>query len=445
MQRKLRLAALLLSVAPLFGNQVYNERHAKPGEFRYSHQVRVDDRWPVAMEISGVLRYDTWIDSRQVVSYRDSLELLYPKERSPHFDTPIPCGNCIPDINAHGNFGMSPILSRIGAEFKSKDQLCHANIKAYVEGDFYGTGNSTAGAFRLRHSYMKFKWEDLFIKLGYTWHPFSNPSTIPNTIGFNSGEPMVPISRVPLAQIGYNLLDCFSLIGTAYSELMFTDDGPQGTSRIYIQNAQRPGLNLLGLFNFPKLLLGLTFDNKELVPRLQTVNGDADDTSLNGWIGSAFARAYLGKFTVRSQVCVGGNSLFLTQIGGYAVKEICDNDKRSYTNIRYWSWNLDADIDFTKTVKPGIFFGLTHSWGSPSDKVYIDPNTNAPIFYGFDSRLKWVYRISPRVWVYKHALHFGFEAEYTKAGFGPMQNTGKINKVDSASNMRFAMTAIYNF
>lgn len=51
------------------------------------------------------------------------------------------------------------------------------NLRAYIEGDFYGTGS----AFRLRHAYVEFK--DMWFA-GQTWSVFMDETIIPNTLDF---------------------------------------------------------------------------------------------------------------------------------------------------------------------------------------------------------------------------------------------------------------------
>lgn len=52
------------------------------------------------------------------------------------------------------------------------------DLKLYVEGDFYGTGN----AFRLRHAYGQYG----FLLAGQTWTTFMDEDNIPNTIDFET-------------------------------------------------------------------------------------------------------------------------------------------------------------------------------------------------------------------------------------------------------------------
>ena len=414
---------------------------------RDSQNVKNDSQWPVNVEMYGSARLDMRVDSRQVESFRDSLELLYPKERCPEINTPLSCNECLPDSNAVGDFGLNPAISRFGFTITGADDvLCEAKVKGFIEGDFYGRSDANVGGYRLRHAFATLDWKDIGALVGYTWHPFCNPATIPNTISFNSGEPMVPICRVPQLQLSINLLKNLSLVSTAYSEFEFTDDGPSGYNHIYIQNAQRPGFNCLLLAKFPKFLCGIGIDNHEIMPRLRTSTNTPDNHEISSFVGSIFSRILYKKLVIRGQVTAGGNSTFLTQIGGYAVKKIFPDGQQSYTNIHYWGWGIDCDWNLSSRFQPGIYFGRTQNTGANSCSVYLDPlNDNKPIFYGIDSRLDFIYRISPRLWIYHKNIHFGFELEYTKAGFGPMQNDGKIKQVDTAEHFRVCAIAIYSF
>lgn len=416
----------------------------------YSHNVQDDQRWPMNVNLSGSIRFDSWVDSRQIESFRQDVELLYPKERVPNLSSELTCDECACDINDVPNWGCTPIISRFGMTITGPDDiLCKCKTEAFLEADFYGTDNGDAGGFRMRHAFLTFDWDkELKVLLGYTWHPFSNPATIPNTISFNSGEPMVPVSRVPQAKISFSSCKKISINLTAYSELMFTDDGPDGGSRTYLENAGRPGLNLLLLANFPKFLIGIGLDNHVILPRLQTGATPVvpDSHPVSSFIGSVFARALIKKLTIRGQFTIGGNSLFLTQMGGYAVSKVLPNGEQTYTNIKTWGFGFDCDWNLSSRFQPGLYFGRTKNIGAACGSVYLDPNNdNKPIYYGMDSRLDFIYRISPRLWMYFKHVHFGVEFEYTKAGFGPMQRNGKINQVDTAANFRCCTTAIYNF
>src|SRR5580704_15549039 len=56
---------------------------------------------PLAPQVSGYIKHETFFDSRQVVAYGDGESLLWPENKLPDA--------CCTDINAQSQFNMVPI------------------------------------------------------------------------------------------------------------------------------------------------------------------------------------------------------------------------------------------------------------------------------------------------------------------------------------------------
>lgn len=399
---------------------------------RYEKIEKTD--YPVKIDWFGFVRSDAFFDSRQVVAFRFGLELIYPKEQK------LDKFGC--DINATGKSGFSPCITRLDIEAVGPE-LFGTKVTGLIEAEFYGIDDFTAGLFDLRHALVFFEGKTQSLLIGQYWHPFTMDNCAPQVISNNSGEPMAPNARSPQILYMYQT-DNFESNTTIFTQFMDTDTGPIGFTPEYSQNAILPGLNQQFVFkknenNF----IAISGNVKRIRPRL-SINDQRTTASLTSYSGSVWARITTDKFALRSQAVYSQNGRILQMMSGYAVECKDPDGLEKYTNIDAAAWWVDLQYNYSDRFEPGLFVGYTKNVGASSGKVFLD-NDGLPIFYGFDSRLDYVGRVSARVLYQFKNLQIGTEIEYTRAGFGPMQSDGKVNKENEAENIRALISFIYLF
>ncbi|NOY50562.1 MAG: hypothetical protein GXO88_08375, partial [Chlorobi bacterium] len=140
------------------------------------------------IKFHGFVKSDLLFDSRQTVDVREGHFLLYPKNELPDIE-----GN---DINAKSSFNLLSIQTRLKGFITGPD-IGKIKTSAYLEGEFFGMNNADINGFRLRHAFIKLKWETASLLVGQYWHPFFAVNCYPGTVSFNTGSPFQPFSRNP--------------------------------------------------------------------------------------------------------------------------------------------------------------------------------------------------------------------------------------------------------
>jgi hypothetical protein len=401
---------------------------------------------------------DGWVDSHQTFNSQGGVVTYWPLENTTNKSTNLVKydGN----VNDPGDFGFSPIVSQITASITGPKILGNATPLAFFQKDFYGSNNLTVGGLRMMSIYLSLDWKDAFkILLGQAWHPFCRENIWPNTVGWASGAPMYPWCRVPQIRTEITLGKIFVIEGTLYSQSDTTDTGFSGSDPRVFLNAQRPGFNLLFHADFPNttnplVIIGMGMDNREIVPRLQsdyikngTIHIEPDDNSLNSWIFSIFGRIKTNRLTIRTQYTSGENGYMFSMLGGYVVSTKTDTNHQQYTNIKFWALSTDVELNASRYIVPGIFYGYTKRLGIENNTLFIEPTTGINFFGGFDARIKSVYRIAPRLWLFDGSKKFqvGLEIEFDKAMFEALDPQNTTQPHSSASNVRATGVVQYNF
>jgi hypothetical protein len=169
---------------------------------------------------SGFVRTDAIFDTRQVVEAREGYLLLYPKK--------VVLDKNGEDINAHGSYNQYAMTARLAAKVTGPDVL-NAKTMAYIEGDFTGASNSELNSFRLRHAYLKLKWEHSGFLAGQYWHPLNVPEMLPNVLALNTGAPFHPYNRQPQFRFDYKSGKLNTMLAIS-TQRDYTNTGPAGAS-----------------------------------------------------------------------------------------------------------------------------------------------------------------------------------------------------------------------
>lgn len=402
---------------------------------------------PVKARLSGYVQHSSWWDSRQNTEFGDGYVLFYPKKRK--FD--VDCR----DINARGEFNMINIETRCRGEFVGPEIL-GAKSFAYIEADIFGTDFTTLTAiginrWRIRHAFMELTWPKARVLLGQFWHPIFVVKTFPLTVSFDGGIPTEPFSRNPQVRIIATNNKGTELLLAATSQLAFPSNGPIGFSTTYQRNSRLPDFIVRLSHETEHNYGGFGFTFLRLKPRLESNKGFRVNESINSMDFFAFNTIKFDPLEIRSQLTYGQNSNYLAMIGGFAVSSLNPTtDERKYTNlssINYW-----VDINVNRKIEPGLFIGIGKNLGARRNIIQciFDPATgeDEKTIYGlFDDgdQIDTVFRVSPRVRFHVLPIDFAAEVEYTRAGYGCINNRGRIENVDPVANTRLIFTAYYYF
>ncbi len=409
------------------------------GTFREHLQVHA--------KLSGYVQHSSWWDSRQNTEFGDGYVLFYPKKR--RFD--VDCR----DINARGEFNMINIETRCRAEFIGPEIL-GAKSSAYIEADIFGTDFTTLTAiginrWRVRHAFMELTWEKARVLLGQVWHPTFVARCIPLVVSLDGGIPIQPFSRNPQVRIVAKNNKGTELMLAATTQVAFPSNGPIGFSTTYQRNARLPDLNIRLSKESTHYYGGFGFTFLRLKPRLESNKGFRVNESINSMDFYAFNNLKFDPLEIRSQLTYAQNANYLATISGFAVSSLNPTtDERKYTNlssINYW-----LDINVNCKVEPGLFIGIGKNLGAHRNIIQciFNPETGQEekTIYGlFDDgdQIDTIVRASPRIRFHILPMEIAAEVEYTRAGYGCINNRGRIENVDPVANTRLIFTAYYYF
>lgn len=389
----------------------------------------------------GFVRLDNAFDTRMNVGSDDGATILFPAPVD--YDT-----NCC-DINAHSHFCMTPAVTRIF--FKTYDtKVKDAEIKSYIEADFTGVGDTTAGLIKIRHAYFQTDWLNTSLLVGQYFHPIIAEECFTDTVGFNGGMPVVSYCRWPQIRLEHK---CHELVfgATMYSQFLFQSPGPLGYDRSYMRHSMVPGLCATLEWHHDTTHAGILFNFKRLQPALSTSPSNdvtkryVTEERFSSYLGSAWLGFKVGQLRINNQFVYGQNGPDFDNLGGYAVS--CYNPSTghcTYTNINFYSLWTDIEYQHYQSITPGLFVGLVKSAGS-HNTVYLNPTTCQPTFYGFDKNLDRVMRFMPRITTLFHNVYIGFEFDYSRAWFGPMNCRGKHPNTHTVDSARALLVAQYNY
>ncbi len=400
------------------------------------------------IKFHGFVKSDLLFDSRQTVDAREGHFLLFPKNVS--LD---PDGE---DINAKSSFNMLSIQTRLKGFITGPD-IGKIKTSAYIEGEFFGMMNSDINGFRLRHAFIKLKWETASILVGQYWHPMFATKCYPGTVSFNTGAPFQPFSRNPQIRLTKSFGN-FNLFLTALSQVDFVSTGPDGASAKYLRNSTVPAVNFKVEYNYKnadnsnEFLIGLSINYKTLVPRLQTDNGYATSQTTYSTAFSGYAKFKTKAITIKAYGFYGGDAYNLLMLGGYAVTKLADpaKDYVEYSCIRNSSYWIDFQTN-GKELAWGLFGGYSKNLGSSNEIV-----GNA---YTRGADIDFLYRVSTRLIWNIQKFRLAPELEYTAAAYATnmgliggrtteilnIDKYGKVTESELVGNFRVLIGFYYFF
>ena len=412
--------------------------------------ILAQDEPAFGIKFSGFVKSDLIWDTRQTVDIREGHFLLYPKPVLEDKD-----GN---DINAKASYNFLNIQTRLRGDIKGPDAL-GAKTSGAIEAEFFGTTDTDMNGFRLRHAYVKLNWKTTELMVGQFWHPMFITSCYPDVVSFNTGAPFLVFSRNPQIRLTQDFKG-FRVILTALSQIDFKSPGPEGTNpganSKYIRNSAIPSLNLNLEYSKKnaetgrEFLAGIAGNFKQLVPRLQTVDGYKTDESINSISGMAYLKLGFPKVVFKAAGLYGQNMFDYTMIGGYCVEETTDTAKGFETYINISTMAAWAEVMTTgKKMQVGLFLGYSKNLGtaSPADGAYYTRGTDVSGYdKGYpDDDIDFLFRISPRFIYNAGKFRIAPEIEYTLANYGNADEKFVVQDGENVGNFRFLVGVYYFF
>jgi hypothetical protein len=401
----------------------------------------------VKFEWGGFARLDNAFDTRECVGSDDGATVLYP--------LPVEYDSNCSDINAQAHYTLTPSLTRLCVRF-GECKINKCDVKGYIESDFTGALNAdasssyTVGLLKVRQAYVKAMWPKTTLLLGETYHPVAVPDCAPNTVGFYGGIPITSYAYNP--QIRFERFFHELMFGvTLYSQFLFFSPGPLGWSRSYIRHSLMPEVCLVLAWKHHDMTTGLLFDVKRIQPAFYTspitdaTKKYVTEERLTSMMGSAWLGFTINNFRINNQVIVSQNGPDFNTISGYAVSTYNTvTGACTYTNTASIGVWTDLDYQGYDLLKPGMYLGYVQSIGA-NKNVYLDPTTGKPTYYGFNEKLDAVLRFAPRVTTSFNNFFIGFEVDYSRAWFGPMNSCGKHPYTSPVESLRLLLVTKYIF
>lgn len=365
---------------------------------------------PVSFKLSGYIKNDFFYDTRQTVSAREGHFLLWPM--APSYDA---TGY---DVNTKNSFNFLSIQSRLRLTISGPDAL-GAKLGGILEGDFFATTNADIGLFRLRHAAIKLNWERTELLTGQYWNPLFVEECFPGTVSFNTGAPMQSIARNPQIRVTHKIGHA-SVIAAVMGQRDFASLGPAGMSSEYLRNSGIPELQAQVHYTIPTVKFGGGLSYKTITPRLSSTMPTGTykvNESISAISAMGFIKVTLKPVIIKLQGRYGENNTDVLGIGGYAVKEVVNNETGELAYTAMYNTSFWADIQNNgKKVEIGIFGGFINNHGTKED---IDESfAGNETIYGFGHTIHFMYRVSPRIVYHAGKLRLGLEGEYTQSAFG---------------------------
>ncbi len=384
--------------------------------------------------LTGFIKTDVILDSRQTTSLREGHFLLFPKP-----EWPDPAGA---DINAGPVFNILSIQTRLVGKVTGPDAL-GAKTSGLIEGEFFGTADGDMNGFRLRHAFVKLEWKRTELLIGQFWHAMFITDCYPDVVAFNTGAPFQPFARAPQVRLT-RTFGGLSVVATALTQRDFASNGPEGTSSVYLRNAGMPEFNLKAQVASKdartgiETLFGVGADYMRIVPRRMTEAGYRTGDSVGSAAVMAYGKLRTRGWTFKAEGVYGQNLHHLTMLGGYGVERVADPVLLTRDYIPFETLSLWAEAHTNGTRwQGGVFGAYARNMGAP--------RTLAGPSYGRGTDIRDLFRISPRLVFNSGKLRLAAEAELTSAAYGTPDAQGRVRGATRAANVRLLLATYYFF
>ncbi len=378
----------------------------------------------------GYISHESIFDSHDAISTRDGELILFPDAPNKDADGK--------DLNANSQLNMLTLQSRMGMKINGP-KILGAASSGNIEGDFFGTAEAYKNMFRIRHVYMKFKWEKASLLMGQYWHPMFTPEVFPHVIAFGAAAIYNPLNRAPQIRFDYHVIPELRFTVAALEHGYHASVGPALAQR----NAAMPDLQFQAYFGKKKgFSTGITAGVMALEPRETTLAGDINETQLKTINAEWFGQLSTDLFTIRAKALYGENMSQYVMLGGYGrlLEDTAATDAFSYTPYKIYSVWGEFSVNFAENFQAGIFAGFTGNLGA-KEKIDMDN------VYARGSKIMQLMRISPRISYTVSKFRFAIEYMYDAAEYGTEDpdEYGVYETTETSTNNRLIFAARYMF
>ncbi|HBL98262.1 TPA: hypothetical protein DDZ86_01300 [Candidatus Dependentiae bacterium] len=470
MERLLHIGILALPFVCMlsaFGGDIEAEDQSDKPSITFSEKIRWCDNLGCSctkleptpkptLILSGYVNAQQCFDTRQVYSSRDGEGLEYPFKKDI-----VACGV---DANKQGSFSM--YLFNVLLAFYACGKPVWGTKKTYaiISTDFRGMDATTIELLRMRDAYVVFDWERTQLLTGQKLHPFFIDDCYPNTV---AGGPLEVFTNIPMVRLTQKLNGAYKkpsdnlifTLGTQCPATMSkspTSDAP-GTSFVRSTLVGRNGVmpilqvqwrHYFGTDNF----FGIMIEGQRLRPRLKTAASIPYAEKC-----SAFTECMCGMYAkivsdcaiLKTKASFIQDGSELGFMGGYAVEDQASFSKRQkYTPLRSISFWFDVDFWPDQELSPGFIVAFSKNLGA-GKLLFLDANKQPTIYCygpgGSAASIDTFFKVSPRLWFSKGVINIGAEIDWTRAGYGTIDEYGAVQNAVPVNNVRFQLSIFYKF
>ncbi len=401
-------------------------------------------RWvkkkPFRFKLSGSMRLDAFFDSRIGYDFWQGIDFNSPRPRKldPNEE----------DINNKSQFTIIPwpLLQLDVLGPKVWGAKSSALIKADIVGRTFPLGDELFNSYglpRIKHAFCQFDWESTSLRCGLYYHPLAMVELCPDTVSVNGGEMFDPFQYSFMFQVRHRF-DPMEIVA-AVGRIPYKERSRHSISpHFYLRMNVFVGDHLLCVGS----------DFRTMVPRLETdsslatnltagANGYKESEVIKSFIPFIAARFKKDDFMLKLRFTYAENAAIFDQIGGYAVcQRDPATDRRMYTKLRSWNIWMDA-LHANSKREIGLFVAFAKNIGS-RNKIQKDPSGNLMIF-GWGVNADYMFRVQPRIRVFRGPITLGVELEHTRAAYGTTNDCGKVDDGCPVPHTRVIASIIYAF
>jgi len=434
---------------------------------------------PFKVDLSGYVRLDAFLDSRQNVDYWKGIDYSYPK--------PAVYDKNQEDINEKAQFTMVP-FGKISIKVTGPE-LRGAKTSAVIKSDIPGKFRTEQvsdhvhdpfGMFRYQHGYLNLEWEKTELLAGVYYSPLVLLELCADTVSINAGEFFDPFNYSSMVRVRHKA-DPFEFVFAVHKLFWYDQWRDSLAPSLYGQVNVNIGEHLVcGGVNMDVVTPRIETD-PALAENLVSVSTVDDFSDLLNDAGSkipshgykeaesvthfaAFVGTALKKNNVtwKHRLTYAENPFLYTLIGGLG---ICarnpKTDHRKWTKTRSISYWTELS-HMTKDRELGVFFGYTKNLGSRHKLVNNvtttellghlvkreESATDPFIVIAEGKNIDHAFRVQPRIRFFHGPVTIGFEVEYTRAAYGTPNHCARIEDVTNCtkvSNTRAIASVVYAF
>lgn len=375
-------------------------------------------------KLYGYINWESIFDSHASITSRDGELYLYP-------DKPT-------DDSKNAQLEMLSLQTRVGVKIDGGNVL-GAKLSGVIETDFFATAEEYSRQIRMRHAFMKLKWEKSALLMGHYWHPMFGPDVFPKVIQFGAAVIYNPLNRAPQIRYEYQPIEKLKISAIALEHGYHASKGPKYAHR----NSAVPDMQLQVTYGSKNnFLTGITAGYLMIEPRDSTANQSINQTTANSYNLQWFGMAKTGPLTINAKASYGTNMSQFVMLGGYArnAADSLATGDFSYTNYKILAVYADFGYKISENLGAGLFAGYTENMGT-EDKLI--PGT----IQARGASIMNIYRVAPRLTYTSGRLRLALEYAYNAAAYGEgdPDEYGVYDKTKEAINHRIILGAKCTF